>query len=59
MSGGNVPTGDGAVGVVTVTYSPGDSLAAFLDSIPAATRRPVSVVMADNGSTDGLSLIHI
>ena len=53
MTGGSVPTGDGAVGVVTVTYSPGDSLAAFLDSIPAATRRPVSVVMADNGSTDG------
>ena len=42
-----------AVGLVTVTYSPGDSLGALLDSIPAATSRPVTVVLADNGSTDG------
>ena len=40
-------------GLVTVTYSPGDSLAALLDSIPAASSRPVPVVLADNGSTDG------
>ena len=39
-----------AVGLVTVTYSPGDSLAALLDSIPGATARPVPVVLADNGS---------
>ena len=44
------PTSDG---LVTVTYSPGDSLAALLDSIPGASRRPVPVVLADNGSTDG------
>jgi len=39
--------------VVTVTYSPGDSLAAFLDSLAAATSREHTVVLADNGSTDG------
>jgi N-acetylglucosaminyl-diphospho-decaprenol L-rhamnosyltransferase len=39
--------------VVTVTYSPGETLAAFLDSLPAATTRPVRVVLADNGSVDG------
>ena len=36
-----------------MTYSPGESLAALLDSLPAASRRPVPVVLADNGSTDG------
>jgi N-acetylglucosaminyl-diphospho-decaprenol L-rhamnosyltransferase len=44
--------GDG-LAVVVVTYSPGDSLPAFLDSLAGATGRPVRVVLADNGSTDG------
>lgn len=39
--------------VVTVTYSPGPHLGRFLASLPHATERPVTVVMADNGSTDG------
>ncbi len=39
--------------VVTVTYSPGPHLDRFLASLPHATERPVSVLMADNGSTDG------
>jgi N-acetylglucosaminyl-diphospho-decaprenol L-rhamnosyltransferase len=39
--------------VVTVTYSPGETLAGFLDSLTKATTRPVRVVLADNGSTDG------
>ena len=39
--------------VVTVTYSPGDHLTRFVDSLPASTTRPVHLVMADNGSTDG------
>jgi N-acetylglucosaminyl-diphospho-decaprenol L-rhamnosyltransferase len=43
---------DGLV-VVTVTYSPGPHLDRFLSSLPLATDRPVTVVMADNGSTDG------
>jgi N-acetylglucosaminyl-diphospho-decaprenol L-rhamnosyltransferase len=43
----------GPLRVVAVTYSPGESLTAFLDSLPDATRRPVDVVLADNGSTDG------
>jgi N-acetylglucosaminyl-diphospho-decaprenol L-rhamnosyltransferase len=42
-----------ALAVVVVTYSPGDSLTAFLDSLAAATARPVRVVLADNGSVDG------
>jgi N-acetylglucosaminyl-diphospho-decaprenol L-rhamnosyltransferase len=39
--------------VITVTYSPGEYLEAFLTSLPAATTRPVRVLMADNGSVDG------
>lgn len=39
--------------VVTVTYSPGPHLDRFLDTLSHATIRPVTVVMADNGSTDG------
>ncbi|HZU48062.1 MAG TPA: glycosyltransferase family 2 protein [Mycobacterium sp.] len=39
--------------VVTVTYSPGPHLERFLASLSLATDRPVSVLMADNGSTDG------
>lgn len=44
--------GDG-LAVVVVTYSPGDSLTAFLDSLADATDRPVRTVLADNGSVDG------
>ncbi|CPR12025.1 dTDP-RhA:a-D-GlcNAc-diphosphoryl polyprenol, a-3-L-rhamnosyl transferase [Mycobacterium bohemicum DSM 44277] len=39
--------------VVTVTYSPGPHLEWFLASLSLATERPVSVLLADNGSTDG------
>jgi len=39
--------------VVTVTYSPGRHLDRFLATLPHATERPVTVIMADNGSTDG------
>ncbi|MGH3978122.1 MAG: glycosyltransferase family 2 protein [Pseudonocardiaceae bacterium] len=39
--------------VVTVTYSPGETLETFLDSLAKATSRPLRVVLADNGSTDG------
>ncbi|HUB54092.1 MAG TPA: glycosyltransferase family 2 protein [Mycobacterium sp.] len=39
--------------MVTVTYSPGPHLDRFLASLSHATERPVSVLMADNGSTDG------
>ena len=39
--------------VVTVTYSPGPHLDRFLASLSHATERPVSVLIADNGSTDG------
>lgn len=39
--------------VVTVTYSPGPHLDRFLASLALATDRPVKVIMADNGSTDG------
>jgi N-acetylglucosaminyl-diphospho-decaprenol L-rhamnosyltransferase len=43
----------GSVSVVAVTYSPGPALARFLDSLAGASSRPVEVVLADNGSTDG------
>lgn len=43
----------GTIGIVVVTYSPGDELSGFLDSVPAATTLPTRIVMADNGSTDG------
>jgi N-acetylglucosaminyl-diphospho-decaprenol L-rhamnosyltransferase len=36
-----------------VTYSPGPHLERFLASLSLATERPVSVMLADNGSTDG------
>lgn len=39
--------------VVTVTYSPGPHLDRFLSTLCGATERPVAVIMADNGSTDG------
>ncbi|BBY98454.1 glycosyltransferase family 2 protein [Mycolicibacterium fallax] len=39
--------------VVTVTYSPGEHLERFLSSLTVATDRPATVVIADNGSTDG------
>jgi N-acetylglucosaminyl-diphospho-decaprenol L-rhamnosyltransferase len=42
-----------AVAVVTVTYSPGHHLERFLASLSMATERPVTVLLADNGSTDG------
>jgi N-acetylglucosaminyl-diphospho-decaprenol L-rhamnosyltransferase len=42
-----------AVAVVAVTYSPGEVLETFLDSLAKATMRPLEVVLADNGSTDG------
>jgi len=41
------------VGIVVVTYSPGDTLDRFLDTLEKATTRRYAVVLADNGSTDG------
>ena len=41
------------VRVVVVTYSPGESLGTFLETLRTATTRPYEVVLADNGSTDG------
>ncbi|QHE71894.1 dTDP-Rha:A-D-GlcNAc-diphosphoryl polyprenol, A-3-L-rhamnosyl transferase WbbL [Rhodococcus sp. WAY2] len=39
--------------MVTVTYSPGEHLEHFLDTLAEATKEEPQVVMADNGSTDG------
>jgi len=39
--------------VVVVTFSPGDALTSFLGTLRDATSRPLDVVLADNGSTDG------
>ncbi|AHI21994.1 glycosyltransferase family 2 protein [Corynebacterium vitaeruminis] len=41
------------IAVITVTYSPGEYLDAFLDSVPEATASPTLSILADNGSTDG------
>ncbi|RAV33293.1 glycosyltransferase family 2 protein [Corynebacterium heidelbergense] len=41
------------IAIVTVTYSPGQYLRAFLDSVPAATQQGAKVVLVDNGSVDG------
>ena len=46
-------SGDPDLTVVTVTYSPGTHLDRFLSSLTVATDRPLDVVLADNGSTDG------
>ena len=42
------------LGIVTVTYSPGEYLGRFIDSIPTAVSQKARVVLADNGSTDGV-----
>lgn len=42
-----------ALTVVTVTFSPGSHLDRFLSSLTVATDLPLTVVVADNGSTDG------
>ena len=39
--------------VVTVTYSSGDYLKSFLDTLALATGTDPRVVIADNGSDDG------
>lgn len=51
MPGVTDPTA--VLGVVAVTYSPGETLERFLDSLAKATTRQVHVVLSDNGSTDG------
>jgi N-acetylglucosaminyl-diphospho-decaprenol L-rhamnosyltransferase len=48
------PEPSGALRVVAVTYSPGEALAGFVESLTTATTRAVEVVLADNGSTDGV-----
>jgi N-acetylglucosaminyl-diphospho-decaprenol L-rhamnosyltransferase len=42
------------VRIVVVTYSPGPSLETFLSSLRLATSAAYEVVLADNGSTDGI-----
>lgn len=40
--------------IVTVTYSPGEHLQPWIESARAATSFPVRIVLADNGSVDGV-----
>ena len=47
------PYGD-ELAVVTVTYSPGEVLDTFLDTLADATKRTPRVILADNGSVDGV-----
>lgn len=55
--GSQTSTGESAgrpeVAVVAVTYSPGETLDLFLDSLSGAISQPYEVILADNGSTDG------
>jgi N-acetylglucosaminyl-diphospho-decaprenol L-rhamnosyltransferase len=44
----------GPLRVVVVTYSPGEALVEFVSSLRRATVRPLDVVLADNGSDDGV-----
>ena len=44
----------GRLRVVVVTYSPGEALVDFVASLRRATVRPLDVVLADNGSDDGV-----
>ena len=44
---------DAPLRVVVVTYSPGESLTGFLETLRSATTRALDVVLVDNGSTDG------
>jgi N-acetylglucosaminyl-diphospho-decaprenol L-rhamnosyltransferase len=39
--------------IITVTYSPGDTILSFLSSVEASTSGVPFVIMSDNGSTDG------
>ncbi|WP_159810816.1 glycosyltransferase [Cellulomonas citrea] len=43
------------VRVVCVVFHPGDELAAFVDSLPAASSRPVELVVVDNGTDQSVS----
>lgn len=42
------------IAIITVTYSPGEHLWNFVQSIPAATHSSAYLMMVDNGSTDGV-----
>ncbi len=44
----------GPLRVVVVTYSPGEALVEFVASLRRATVRELDVVLADNGSVDGV-----
>lgn len=47
------PGSNPALAVVAVTFSPGEALDRFLDTLEKAVAAPYEVVLADNGSTDG------
>ncbi|WNY34735.1 hypothetical protein Q9Q99_05915 [Curtobacterium flaccumfaciens] len=40
------------VAVLTVTYNTGETIRPFLASVAGASKDPVAVVIADNGSAD-------
>lgn len=47
-------TGRPTLAVVTVTYSPGEHLDHFISTLATATAEKPQVILADNGSTDGV-----
>ena len=50
----STPPGHEGIRIVVVTYSPGPLLDTLLSSLSKATLAPYEVVLADNGSTDGV-----
>jgi N-acetylglucosaminyl-diphospho-decaprenol L-rhamnosyltransferase len=49
-----IPPATAPLRIVVVTYSPGDVLEGFVESLGRATTRATEVVLADNGSMDGV-----
>jgi len=47
-------SGRPTLAVVTVTYSPGEHLEHFISTLATATAEKPQVILADNGSTDGV-----
>src|SRR5690606_4152786 len=47
-------TGQPSLAVVTVTYSPGEHLEHFISTLATATAEKPQVILADNGSVDGV-----
>src|SRR5690606_26701808 len=50
----DLPSSRPGLAVITVTYSPGEHLQRFIDTLATATVEKPQVILADNGSDDGI-----